>query len=257
MGEQAPHPDPHVAAPHVAIVIPMKNEADNLAGLFAEIDAACAGAWPFEVIAVNDGSTDETADVIRAEMAKWPWLRGVAHAQSAGKSAAIRSGALASRATHMVTMDGDGQNNPADVPTMIAMLDDAGAGLSLVAAERVGRTDTGIKKMASRVANRARNALLHDNTRDTANGLKAMRRDAYLALPFFDTMHRFFPALMVRDGLKVGHLDVVDRERRFGQSKYGILDRLAVGIPDLLGMVWLRRRRRVVPRVTEITRDPV
>lgn len=239
-------------APHVAIVIPMKDEADNLPMLFEEIDAALAGVWPFEVVAVDDGSGDATRTVLKSEMARWPWLRARGHKTCAGKSAAIRTGALASSAPFMVTMDGDGQNNPTDVPAMIALLEDDARPVALVCAERIGRTDSGIKRLSSRFANGVRGWLLGDKTRDTANGLKAMRRDAYLALPFFDTMHRFFPALIVRDGHGVGHIDVVDRSRRHGRSKYGVWDRLAVGVPDLFGTLWLRRRRRVVPVVEEI-----
>lgn len=245
------------ATPLVAIIIPMKDEAENLAGLFEELDDALAGAWPFEVIAVDDGSGDGTRAGLRREMARWPWLKARAHRVCAGKSAAIRTGALATGARFLVTMDGDGQNNPADIPAMIALLENTANPVALVCAERMGRTDSGLKRLASKIANGVRGRLLGDRTRDTANGLKAMRRDVYLALPFFDTMHRFFPALVVRDGFGVGHIDVVDRSRRHGQSKYGIWDRLAVGLPDLFGALWLRRRRKVVPIVEEISRDPV
>lgn len=257
MTQQSPDSRP----PLVAIIIPMKDEADNLEALFSEIDATLAGAWPFEVIAVDDGSDDATRAALRREMAKWPWLRARGHRVCAGKSAAIRTGALATAVKYIVTMDADGQNNPADVPKMIDLMHDVAQDrardIALVCAERVGRTDSGIKRLSSRIANRVRGRLLGDNTRDTANGLKAMRRDVYLALPFFDTMHRFFPALVVRDGHAVGHIDVVDRSRRHGQSKYGIWDRLAVGLPDLFGALWLRRRRRVVPEIEEIERDSV
>ncbi|MCB1492519.1 MAG: glycosyltransferase family 2 protein [Rhodobiaceae bacterium] len=248
---KSPSKEPETA-PLVAIVIPMKDEADNLPGLFEEIDQALAGRWPFEVVAVDDGSEDATRDVLRMEMTRWPWLKARGHRACAGKSAAIRTGAAATGARFIVTMDGDGQNNPADVPAMIDKLLDESRPVALVCAERTGRTDSGLKRMASKLANRVRGSLLGDNTRDTANGLKAMRRDVYLTLPFFDTMHRFFPALVAREGLGVGHIDVIDRSRRHGTSKYGIWDRLAVGVPDLFGALWLRRRRKVVPVIEEI-----
>jgi dolichol-phosphate mannosyltransferase len=242
-------------APNFSIVIPAKDEAENLPGLFDEIAEALRGL-PFEVIVVDDGSSDGTAAVMRAEMARRPWLRALRHRESAGKSAALRSGVLAARAPIIVTMDGDGQNNPADVPRMLDLMA-GGGGIALVAAERRGRTDSGLKQLASQVANAVRARLLGDGTRDTANGLKAIRRDVFLALPFFDTMHRFLPALVVRDGLRVGHVEVTDRARRHGRSKYGVLDRLAVGLPDLFGVWWLRRRRRAVPWVEEIRVDQI
>lgn len=239
-------------APLIAVLIPARDEAENLPGLLVEIDAALSSKWPFEVIIIDDGSTDHTGEILIREMERWPWLRAFRQVPSAGKSTAVRTAALATDAPIIVSMDGDGQNNPADIPEMINLLRDKDNPVALVCAERLERTDPDMKKIASRIANAIRSRLLHDQTRDTGNGLKAMWRDAFLALPFFNTMHRFVPALVVRDGLGVGHIDVVDRERRHGESKYGILDRAIVGLPDLLGALWLRRRRGVIPKVTEI-----
>ncbi|MEM6616948.1 MAG: glycosyltransferase family 2 protein [Pseudomonadota bacterium] len=242
--------------PDLSVIIPAKNEAENLPDLLSEIEDALRADLAFEVLVVDDGSDDHTEAVVRDHMAERPWLRLIKHDRSAGKSAAVRSGAFAATGEFVVTLDGDGQNNPADVPRMIEILKEPNTRVALVAAERVGRTDTVIKKLASRFANSLRSAVLHDKTRDTANGLKAMRRDAYLRLPFFDTMHRFFPALIVREGFEVGHIDVVDRPRRHGQSKYGILDRALVSIGDMVGLFWLIRRRKIIPAVEIVEPEP-
>jgi glycosyltransferase involved in cell wall biosynthesis len=237
--------------PGVAFVIPAKNEAPTIEALLDDIERTCAALQPFEVVYVDDGSTDDTqARLSRARQTR-PYLRVVRHAESCGKSAALRSGVEAAQAPIVVTLDGDGQNDPRFVPEMVAILERDRA-IALVAGQRLRRGDSGFKKLQSRIANGARKALLKDGTRDTACGLKAIRREVFLALPYFDTLHRFFPALVTREGHGIAHLDVVDRPRTAGASHYGLLDRLTVGIPDLFGVWWLIRRRKRVPRVEEV-----
>jgi glycosyltransferase involved in cell wall biosynthesis len=188
-------------------------------------------------------------------MASRPWLRQVKHASSCGQSAAVRTGVAHARAPVVATLDGDGQNDPAFIPALLRALEAAGPGTGLIAGQRVGRKDTGFKKFQSRIANGVRGAVLRDGTRDTGCGLKAFRRDLFLALPYFDGLHRFLPALVRREGYDIGYVDVVDRARRTGTSNYGMWDRLWVGILDLMGVWWLIRRRRHVPRVLEVKRN--
>jgi glycosyltransferase involved in cell wall biosynthesis len=237
--------------PVLSVVVPLRNEEGNVARLVDEIEAACAPLGPFELICVDDGSTDATPDVL-AELSKArPWLRRLRHGESCGQSAAVRSGVRAARADIVATLDGDGQNDPAFIPKLVAKLDEAGPGTGLVAGQRLGRKDTGFKKLQSRVANAVRSFVLKDGTRDTGCGLKAFRREVFLALPYFDALHRFLPALVRREGYEVALVDVVDRPRFTGRSNYGFFDRLWVGILDLTGVWWLIRRRRRVPRITE------
>lgn len=238
-------------APRVAFVIPAKNEAPTIERLLGDIEQACAGLKPFEIIFVDDGSGDDTWALLAEAARTRPHLRLVRHAASCGKSAAIRSGVIAAHAPLVVTLDGDGQNDPAFAPAMVAILE-AEPRVGLVAGQRARRGDSGFKLLQSRIANGARKALLRDGTRDTACGLKAFRRHVFLALPYFDTMHRFLPALVAREGFSVDHLDVIDRPRLAGTSHYGLLDRLLVGIPDLFGVWWLIRRRRRVPQIEEV-----
>ena len=238
--------------PNIAIVVPVRNEAANIAPLVAEIEAACAPLAPFEIIYVNDGSTDATAETLKTLAATRPHLRQIIHAQSCGQSAAVRTGVRAARAPVVVTLDGDGQNNPAFIPAMVAALNAAGPGCGLVQGQRLGRKDTGFKKFQSRVANGVRGWFLSDGTRDTGCGLKCFRREAYLALPYFDALHRFMPALVKREGFSVALVDVVDRPRLTGVSNYGFFDRLWVGIVDLVGVRWLIRRRKRVPQASEV-----
>ena len=237
--------------PAVSVVVPVRNEVDNVAPLVTEIAAALEGHWPFEVVYVNDGSTDGTEAELQRLMALYSWLRRVRHKQSCGQSAAVRTGAAAARAPIVVTLDGDGQNNPTFLPAMIRALETGQPGVGLVAGQRVGRKATGFKKLQSRIANAVRSAVLRDGTRDTGCGLKAFRRDVFLALPYFDGLHRFLPALVKREGFTIGYIDVVDRPRQGGVSNYGLWDRLWVGILDLAGVWWLIRRKKRVPEILE------
>jgi dolichol-phosphate mannosyltransferase len=237
-------------APSVSIVIPVKNEAGNIAPLIAEIERALAGQ-SFEIVYVNDGSTDGTEAELAGLKASRPWLRQIKHATSCGQSSAVRTGVKHARAPLVATLDGDGQNDPAFVPKLLAVLTE-NPRIGLVAGQRVGRKDTGFKKFQSRIANGVRSAVLRDGTRDTGCGLKAFRRDLFLSLPYFDGLHRFLPALVRREGYEIGYVDVVDRQRGHGVSNYGLWDRLWVGILDLGGVWWLVRRKKRVPDATEI-----
>lgn len=237
------------SAPRISVVVPVKNEAPNVLPLVEEIERACAPLGAFELIYVDDGSTDDTADVVLKARQTRPWLRLVKHEASCGQSAAVRTGVHAARGGIIVTLDGDGQNDPAFIPKLVAPLDDPATGL--VAGQRVGRKGAA-KRWQSRIANGVRGRVLKDGTRDTGCGLKAFRRDIYLRLPYFDALHRFMPALVKREGYAIAHVDVVDRHRHAGQSKYGLFDRLWVGILDLAGVWWLIRRRRRVPVAQEI-----
>jgi dolichol-phosphate mannosyltransferase len=250
MSVDLPSPDQAVA---VSIVVPVRNEADNIAPLIEEISAALDGRWAYEIIYVNDGSTDATAERLAAAMKQRANLRQLRHVKSTGQSAAVRSGVRAARSAIVATLDGDGQNNPAFLPDLIATLEKGGARVGLVAGQRVGRKDTGFKKLQSRVANAVRSAILHDGTRDTGCGLKAFRREVFLMMPYFDGLHRFLPALMRREGFEIAYVDVIDRPRRAGVSNYGFFDRLWIGILDLFGVWWLIRRKKPTPAVTEVT----
>lgn len=238
--------------PRVSVVVPVRNEKDNIAPLVAEIAAACVGITPFELVYVDDGSSDGTSQEIARLSVERPWLRCMRHAESCGQSAAVRTGVRVARGSLVVTLDGDGQNDPAFIPALVSALEAAGPQVGLAQGQRVGRKDGGWKSFQSKIANGVRGRILRDGTRDTGCGLKAFRRDAYLALPYFDALHRFVPALMKREGMGVVHVDVVDRPRRTGVSNYGMFDRLWVGILDLIGVWWLIRRRRKQPRIEEI-----
>lgn len=236
-------------APRISVVVPVKNEALNVLPLIREIEQACAPLGGFEVIYVDDGSTDDTAAQVLGARAARPWLRLVRHEASCGQSAAVRTGVQAAKGSVIVTLDGDGQNDPSFIPDLVKPLDNPAIGL--VAGQRLARKGAA-KRWQSRIANFVRGRVLKDGTRDTGCGLKAFRRDVYLRLPYFDALHRFMPALVKREGYGVAHVDVVDRPRHAGQSKYGLFDRLWVGILDLAGVWWLIRRRRRVPVAQEI-----
>lgn len=245
-------------APLVSVVVPVKNEQGNVAPLIGEIAGAFEAAaergetLTYEMIFVDDGSTDETATILANLRGSYPGLRQLRHAESRGQSAAIRSGVRAARGTYIATLDGDGQNNPAFIPAMIAMLRDGEGRIGIVQGQRVGRKDTGFKRWQSRQANRVRGAILKDGTRDTGCGLKAFPRAVYLALPYFDAIHRFMPALVKREGYEIAHIDVIDRPRGSGVSNYGFWGRLRVGVLDLAGVWWLIKRKKPATAVTEI-----
>jgi glycosyltransferase involved in cell wall biosynthesis len=243
---------PDTISPAVSVVVPVRNEAENVGPLADEIAAALTGRWNFELIYVNDGSSDGTEAALAALKAERAWLRQIKHKESCGQSAAVRSGVAAARAGVVATLDGDGQNDPSFIPALLQAFEQGGERIGLVAGQRVGRRDTAFKRMQSRIANRVRGAILRDGTRDTGCGLKVFRRDAFLALPYFDGLHRFLPALFRRDGFTIAYVDVIDRARRHGQSNYGMWDRLWVGILDLAGVWWLIRRRKRVPQVSEV-----
>jgi len=234
----------------LSIVIPVKNEAGNIAPLVAEIGAALdPSGVAYEIVYVDDGSSDATAAEIAALRSNNPRLRLVRHAASCGQSAAIRSGVKAAHGAWIATLDGDGQNDPADIPVLWQIAQGysresaPAASPLLIAGHRARRRDSWTKRRASRIANAVRRALLHDDTPDTGCGLKLFPRALFLELPYFDHMHRFLPALVLREGGVVRSLPVNHRPRERGTSKYGVLDRLAVGITDLVGVMWLRRRQ--------------
>lgn len=238
--------------PVVSVVVPVKNESGNIGPVVAEIAAALVGR-AFEIVFVNDGSTDATEQELRALMRERSWLRQIRHQSSCGQSAAIRTGVAMARAELVVTIDGDGQNDPAAIPALIAALLAGSPRVGLVAGQRVGREATPFKKLQSRIANAIRSAVLKDGTRDTGCGLKAFRRDLFLSLPYFDGLHRFLPALVRREGLGITYVEVVDRPRQHGASNYGFWDRLWIGMVDLFGVWWLIRRKKRIPQSVEVT----
>ena len=230
---------------NLSVVIPARNEADNIIALVEAINLSLIAHSPFEIIVVDDGSTDASVARLTDRARTMPHLRVVRHDRSGGQSAAVHSGVLAATAPIILTLDGDGQNPPEELPKLAApLLGDITGRIGLVAGQRVGRQDGWSKKIASRFANAIRGWILQDGTRDTGCGLKAFRREAFLALPYFDHMHRFLPALFARDGWQVTHVDVSHRPRLAGQSNYSNLQRGLVGIVDLMGVAWLLRRRK-------------
>ncbi len=249
-----PRPD---VPPDISVIVPVRNEAGNIRPLIEEIHAAMAGRWRFEVVYVDDGSTDQTGRELRDALAAFPALRVIRHAEGCGQSAALRSGVLAARGRLVVTLDGDGQNDPADIGNVLEPLavPTAPRDLAMVAGQRRHRRDSQVKRLSSRVANGVRARLLGDRTPDTGCGLKAFRRDVFLLLPYFDHQHRFLPALIRREGYTARLVGVGHRPRRSGTSKYGIWNRLWVGIVDLLGVYWLMQRRRRPSAIREEPRD--
>ena len=245
-------PSPETAAVAVSVVVPVRNERDNLAPLISEIAGALDGRWAYEIICVNDGSTDSTGEKLAELKQRYAQLRQIRHAASGGQSAAVRSGVRAARGAIVATLDGDGQNDPAFLPDLIAAVEKGAGRVGLAAGQRVGRKDSGFKKLQSRIANGVRSAILHDGTRDTGCGLKAFPREVFLAMPYFDGLHRFLPALVRREGYDIAYVDVTDRSRHSGVSNYGFFDRLWIGIMDLAGVWWLIRRKKPTPVATEV-----
>lgn len=231
--------------PWLSVVIPAHDEAGNLPRLVREIADALRGITPFEIVCVDDASTDGTADVLRSVRATVPQLRVLLHARRSGQSTAVRTGVLAARGAWIATLDGDGQNDPADLPRLLRMRDDADRDVRLLAGWRTDRRDTRGKRWASRCANALRARLLHDATPDTGCGMKLFEREAFLSLPYFDHMHRYLPALMQRAGWRTLSVPVGHRPRTCGVSKYDNLGRALVGIADLRGVAWLMRRSRL------------
>lgn len=236
--------------PQVSVVVPIFDEEGAAPALAREIAAAFAGR-AFELIFVDDASRDGAVAALMALQSEIPQLRLLAHARNAGQSRAVRSGVLAARAPIVVTLDGDGQNDPADAPRLVDRLAAGPARLAMVGGVRVKRQDSLAKKLASRFANGVRQALLKDAAADTGCGLKAMRREAYLRLPYFDHQHRFLPALMIREGFEIAFEPVGHRQRQTGRSKYTNLGRLWASFSDLSGVMWLNSRARDPGEVRE------
>jgi dolichol-phosphate mannosyltransferase len=225
----------------LSVVVPVKDEAENAPPLAREI-AASVPAGASEIIFVDDGSRDGTAEQLLSLKAELPNLRILRHSRNAGQSRAIRTGVRAARGDIVVTLDGDGQNDPSDIPKLLAVFQGAPAGLGLVSGVRTKRQDKLSRRLASRLANAIRRALLNDGAADTGCGLKAFRREAFLALPYFDNIHRYLITLMIREGHEVRFVEVRHRPRLHGASKYTNVSRLLVGIRDLFGVRWLQRR---------------
>ena len=225
------------------MVVPVHNEADNIEPLVSEIAGALGGRLAYEIVYVDDGSTDGTWTTLESAAADRPELRAVRHAARSGQSSAIITGVRQAKSSVIATLDGDGQNDPADIPKLLSVYEGRDAGSKLmVCGNRASRKDTGWRRFASRIANNVRGALLRDKTPDTGCGLKVFARDDFLGFPAFDHLHRFMPALMIRAGGAVRSVDVGHRPRERGASKYGVWDRLWVGIVDLAGLLWLIRR---------------
>jgi glycosyltransferase involved in cell wall biosynthesis len=227
----------------ISVVVPVFNEEGAVDDLAREIAAAFSG-WRYEILFVNDASGDATGGRLAALQLEIPALRVLSHRRNAGQSRAIRTGVEAARAPIVVMLDGDGQNDPADAPRLARALMAGPASLGMVSGERRVRRDSPGKRWASRVANAVRRRVLNDRAADTGCGLKAFRREAFLALPYFDHLHRYLPALMIREGYQVAFEPVSHRPRRSGRSKYTNLGRLGASLFDLAGVVWLHRRSR-------------
>ena len=230
--------------PDLSVVVPVYNESGNVIPLLTEITAALRGKADFEIVYIDDSSRDDTLSVLTSAKAQFPELRVIRHLVQSGQSTAIRSGAKAAKGVWIATLDGDGQNDPADIPKLIAMRDASPESIKLYAGWRVDRKDTGSKRWASRFANAIRSRLLRDETPDTGCGIKLFERGAFLDLPYFDHMHRYLPALMQRAGWQVKSVPVNHRARGSGTSKYNNLNRAIVGISDLRGVSWLIKRSK-------------
>jgi dolichol-phosphate mannosyltransferase len=236
----------------ISVVIPVCNEVDNVEPLAREVQAALAAYAPFEIIFVDDGSTDGTAEAVRAARdAGVPEIRLLQHSRRCGQSAALGTGVRAAHAEWIATLDGDGQNDPADIPALMRALDGGDTALKLVMGNRTARKDTWLRRASSRIANGVRGRLLRDGTPDTGCGIKLMHRATFLDLPRFNHMHRFLPALFQRAGAQVISVPVQHRPRTRGISKYGLGNRLWVGIVDLFGVGWLIARNPPPVQITE------
>jgi len=239
--------------PEFSVVAPVRNEADNVEGLVQEIAETLSGR-AYEMIFVDDSSIDDTRARLHAMKAKYPQLRVIGHRKNAGQSRAVRTGVLAARSAIIVTIDGDGQNDPADLTGLAGQLTraDAPANLALVQGRRDKRSDSGWKKFGSRLANAVRQSVLQDKSPDSGCGARAFRREAYVQLPYFDHMHRYLPALMISEGFLVEERAVGHRARQHGRSNYTNFGRLADAASDMRGVMWLRRRRRSPGGIDEI-----
>ena len=240
-----------MAAPDISVVIPVFDEEGAAPALAREIAQAFAGR-NFELIFVDDASRDGTRAALSALKPEIPQLRVLGHARNSGQSRAIRTGILGARGPVIVTLDGDGQNDPADGPALVDALLAGPIGLALVGGRRVKRQDSFGKRMASRIGNGVRKRLLHDTANDTGCGLKAFRREAFLRLPYFDHIHRYLPALMLREGYLTDFRPVNHRPRATGRSKYTNLGRLWASLSDLMGVLWLQSRARNPGGVEEL-----
>jgi len=238
-------PLPATSVPVISVVVPAYNEAENVGPLAAEINAAI-GDMAYEMIFIDDASSDETRAVLQALKTDYPALRVLAHRSNAGQSRGVRTGVMAAKGVIIATLDSDGQNDPADIAQLYQQLTrpDAPQGLAMVGGRRAKRQDSYAKKFASRFSNGVRKRLLNDQADDTGCGLKLFTREAFLRLPFFDHMHRYIPALMLREGYEIEFCDVNHRAREFGRSKYTNFGRLRVSIADLRGVMWLNRRAK-------------
>ena len=225
----------------ISVVVPVRNEEGNVASLVGEIDAALKHIT-HEIIYVDDGSNDNTYAQLKSLQTQFTQLTIVRHAQSCGQSTAVRTGVKNANYDWVATLDGDGQNDPADIPKLMAAITE---GVDLAGGNRrASRRDTWVKRMSSVIANTVRSKILNDDTPDTGCGLKLFKREAFLDLPYFDHMHRFLPALIKRRGGKIVSVPVAHRNREHGKSNYGTIDRLLVGIVDLFGVAWLQRRAK-------------
>ncbi|MBL8300829.1 MAG: glycosyltransferase family 2 protein [Rhodanobacteraceae bacterium] len=231
--------------PQLSVVVPVFNERDNVKPLVDEIVAALRGRHDFEIVYVDDCSKDDSLAVLQGLKSQVPELRIIHHVSQSGQSTAVRNGVKAARGSWIATLDGDGQNDPADILKLLAARDAGPADVKLYAGWRVNRQDTGSKRWASKIANAIRSRLLRDATPDTGCGIKLFEREAFLDLPYFNHMHRYLPALMQRAGWKTVSVPVNHRARGAGVSKYTNLNRALVGIADLRGVAWLIRRAKL------------
>lgn len=253
LAEQSTHEKPAAPArlvkpalvPRLSVVVPVFNECDNIPGLVDEIVTALRGLLPFEIVYVDDCSADGSPEVLQTLKQSVPELRVLRHTVRSGQSTAVRTGVKAARAKWVATLDGDGQNDPADIPKLLAARESGGTEIKLFAGWRVTRRDNAGKRWASRWANAIRSHLLRDATPDTGCGIKLFERNAFLDLPYFDHMHRYLPALMQRAGWKTVSIPVNHRPRASGVSKYDNFNRALVGLRDLRGMAWLISRSKV------------